>query len=209
MKHTLAVLAAALVTSAAPVLADDTLDVVAQFEIQSAEPSTSGYIFTRMGVAETLTNADPAGALVPGLATDWAASEDGLTWTFTLRDGGLFHDGTAVTPDAVANALNIARGKPGPLAKTPVTAIEAGEGGVVITLSEPFAALPAYLAHYSTQILAPAAYGADGSGVQVIGTGPYRITDLAPPLRLKAESFADYWGNAPHVPNVSYAAVSR
>ncbi|MEE2861541.1 MAG: ABC transporter substrate-binding protein, partial [Pseudomonadota bacterium] len=121
----------------------------------------------------------------------------------------LFHDGTAVTPDAVANALNIARGKPGPLAKTPVTAIEAGEGGVVITLSEPFAALPAYLAHYSTQILAPAAYGADGAGVQVIGTGPYRITDLTPPLRLKAEAFADYWGNAPHVPNVSYAAVSR
>ena len=209
MKHTLAVLAAALVTSATPVLADDTLDVVAQFEIQSAEPSTSGYIFTRMGVAETLTNADPAGALVPGLATDWAASEDGLTWTFTLRDSGLFHDGTAVTPDAVANALTIARGKPGPLAKTPVTAIEAGEGAVVITLSEPFAALPAYLAHYSAQILAPAAYGADGSGVQVIGTGPYRITDLAPPQRLKAEAFADYWGNAPHVPNVSYAAVSR
>ncbi|MEC9103772.1 MAG: ABC transporter substrate-binding protein, partial [Pseudomonadota bacterium] len=110
---------------------------------------------------------------------------------------------------AGANALNIARGKPGPLAKTPVTAIEAGEGGVVITLSEPFAALPAYLAHYSTQILAPAAYGADGAGVQVIGTGPYRITDLTPPLRLKAEAFADYWGNAPHVPNVSYAAVSR
>uniref|UniRef100_UPI0035147E74 ABC transporter substrate-binding protein n=1 Tax=Pseudooceanicola nitratireducens TaxID=517719 RepID=UPI0035147E74 len=127
----------------------------------------------------------------------------------TLRDSGLFHDGTAVTPDAVANALTIARGKPGPLAKTPVTAIEAGKGAVVITLSEPFAALPAYLVHYSAQILAPAAYGVDGAGVQVIGTGPYRITDLTPPLRLKAEAFADYWGNAPHVPNVSYAAVSR
>ena len=79
MKHTLAVLAAALITTASPVLADDTLDVVAQFEIQSPEPSTSGYIFTRMGVAETLINADPEGALTPGLATEWATSEDGLS----------------------------------------------------------------------------------------------------------------------------------
>lgn len=209
MKHTLALLAAALITAAPPVFADDTLDVVAQFEIKSPEPSTSGYIFTRMGVAETLTNADPEGALTPGLATEWTASDDGLTWTFTLRDGVEFHDGTAMTGEAVANALEIARAKPGPLAKTPVTRIAGGDGVVTFTLSEPFAALPAYLAHYSAQILAPAAYGADSTAVAAIGTGPYRVTDLTPPLSLKAEAFGDYWGRAPHVPNVSYSAVSR
>ena len=209
MRPILALAAAALIAAAPPVFADDTLDVVAQFEIQSAEPSTSGYIFTRMGVAETLTNADPQGAITPALATEWTTSGDGLAWTFAIRDGVTFHDGTPVTAQAVANALNIARAKPGPLAKTPVTGIEPGDPAVVITLSEPFAALPAYLAHYSAQILAPAAYAADGAGVEVIGTGPYRITDLAPPLSLKAEAFADYWGAAPNVPKVRYAAVSR
>ena len=209
MKHTLAFLAAALITVAPPVLADNTLDVVAQFEIQSAEPSTSGYIFTRMGVAETLINADPKGLLTPSLATEWAASEDGLTWAITLREGVEFHDGNAMTAEAVANALEIARAKPGPLSKTPVTGIAAQDDAVIITLSKPFAALPAYLAHYSSQILAPAAYGADGTGVEIIGTGPYKVTDLAPPLSLKAEAFEGYWGRAPHVPNVSYAAVSR
>jgi peptide/nickel transport system substrate-binding protein len=209
MRPILALAAAALIAAAPPVFADDTLDVVAQFEIQSAEPSTSGYIFTRMGVAETLTNADPQGAITPALATEWTTSGDGLAWTFAIRDGVTFHDGTPVTAQAVANALNIARAKPGPLAKTPVTGIEPGDAAVVITLSEPFAALPAYLAHYSTQILAPAAYAADGAGVEVIGTGPYRITDLAPPLSLKAEAFAGYWGAAPNVPKVRYAAVSR
>lgn len=209
MRHTLALVAAGMIAAAPPALADDTLDVVAQFEIQSAEPSTSGYIFTRMGVAETLTNADPGGVLTTGLATEWSVSEDGLTWTFTLREGVQFHDGTAMTPDAVVDALEAARGKPGPLADTPVTGIEAGDGTVVLTLSEPFAALPAYLAHYSAQILAPAAYGADGAGVEVIGSGPYMVTDLAPPLSLKATVFPDYWGAAPHVPNVSYSAVSR
>ncbi|MGR3453959.1 ABC transporter substrate-binding protein [Pseudooceanicola sp.] len=209
MRHTLALVAAAAIAAASPAMADDTLDVVAQFEIQSPEPSTSGYIFTRMGVAETLTNADPEGVLTPGLATEWSVSEDGLTWTFTLREGVQFHDGTPMTPDTVVNALETARGKPGPLAATPITGIQAGDGTVVLTLSEPFAALPAYLAHYSAQILAPAAYAAGGAGVELIGTGPYMVTDLAPPLSLKATVFPDYWGAAPHVPNVSYAAVSR
>ena len=57
---------------------DNTLDVVAQFEIQAPEPSTSGYIFTRMGVAETLVDADADGQLTPSLATEWQASADGL-----------------------------------------------------------------------------------------------------------------------------------
>ncbi|MFN3209888.1 MAG: ABC transporter substrate-binding protein [Roseovarius sp.] len=209
MKRTLSLIVAALLATAAPALADDTLDVVAQFEIQSPEPSTSGYIFTRMGVAETLTNADPEGQLTPGLATGWSTSEDGLSWTFALRDGVVFHDGTAMTPEAAVNALSIARGKPGPLADAPIEGVEAGEGSVILTLSEPFAALPAYLAHYSAQILAPGAYGPDGAGVEIIGTGPYKVTELAPPLSLKAETFADYWGPAPNVANVSYAAVSR
>ena len=89
----------ALAVLAAPTVAaaNDTLDVVAQFEIQGPEPSTSGYIFTRMGIAETLVNADANGTLTPGLATGWQASKDGLTWTFTLRDDVTFHDGTAMT----------------------------------------------------------------------------------------------------------------
>lgn len=210
MRQFFAFLTAAAIWLGAPAAqADDTLDVVAQFEIQSPEPSTSGYIFSRMGVSETLTNADPDGQLTPGLATNWTVSEEGLTWSFALREGVRFHDGSDLTPEAVADALNIARAKPGPLANTPVVAVEPGDGAVILTLSEPFAALPAYLAHYSAQILAPAAYDSGGVGVAVIGTGPYRIADLAPPLSLKAEAFADYWGPAPHVPNVSYSAVSR
>ncbi len=201
--------AATISLGAFAALADDTLDVVAQFEIQSPEPSTSGYIFTRMGISETLTNAGPDGLLTPGLATNWTVSEDALSWRFVLRDGVRFHDGADLTPEAVVNALTIARAKPGPLANTPITAIVPDDGAVVLTLDAAFAALPAYLAHYSAQILAPQAYDANGAGIALIGTGPYRITDLAPPLSLKATAFAKYWGAAPHVPHVSYSAVSR
>ncbi len=203
------VAAIALLTTPALAQADTSLDVVAQFEIQAPEPSTSGYIFTRMGIAETLVNADTEGRLTPGLATAWAMSQDGLSWTFTLRDGVVFHDGTPMTSETVLGALEIARAKPGPLAGLPITAISAGEGEITVALSEPLAALPAFLAEYRSQILAPASYGPDGAGVQIIGTGPYRITDLQPPLSLDATAFEDYWGAAPHIADVSYSGVSR
>ena len=192
-----------------PVMADTTIDVAAPFEIQSPEPSTTGHIFTRMGIAETLVDADPQGQLLPGLATEWRVSDDGLTWRFALREGVRFHDGSDMTPASVVNALEIARDKPGPLGGLPVETITAEDGAVVFTLTEPRAALPAFLAESRAQILAPDAYGADGQAVAVIGTGPYRVTDLSPPLSLHATVFADYWGAQPHVPEVSYTAVSR
>ncbi|SFS69083.1 peptide/nickel transport system substrate-binding protein [Sulfitobacter marinus] len=203
--------ALALACLALPTLAhaDGTLDVVAQFEIQSPEPSTSGYIFTRMGVAETLVNANADGKLTPGLATSWEVSEDGLTWTFALRDGVAFHDGKAMTADTVVNALEIARAKPGPLRDLPITGMVANDGAVTITLSEPLAALPAFLAEFRSQILSPASFAADGTGVAIIGTGPYRITAIEPPLSLDATAFAGYWGAAPHIADVSYSGVSR
>lgn len=192
-----------------PAGADTVIDVAAPFEIQSAEPSTSGHIFTRMAIAETLVDADPQGRLLPGLATEWGVSDDGLTWRFVLRQGVRFHDGSDMTAASVVNALEIARAKPGPVGGLPISAITAEDGAVVIMLTEPRAALPAFLAESRAQILAPAAYGADGQAVAVIGTGPYRVTELTPPLSLRATAFADYWGKQPHVPDVTYTAVGR
>ena len=185
------------------------LTVAAQFEIQGPEPSTSGYIFTRMGIAETLVEADAQGRLTPGLATGWEVSADGLTWRFALREGVRFHDGSAMDAAAVVNALSIARAKPGPLASLPIEEMTAEAGALTIRLSEPRAALPAYLAEFRAQILAPAAYDAQGRATAAIGTGPYRVAELSPPLSLDAVAFADYWGPAPKIEAVAYDAVSR
>src|SRR5918997_1116718 len=39
--------------------------------------------------------------MVPGIASDWSLSPDGLTWTFTIREGVKWHDGTELVPEDV------------------------------------------------------------------------------------------------------------
>jgi len=201
-------LATALISP--PLLAESRpLSVVAPWEITGSDPATSGYVFARMGIAETLVEVDAEGRPTAGLASAWAVDEDGLSWRFVLREGVVFHDGSPLTAEAVAASLRHAWGKPGMLGSAPIAAIEAEGDAVVITLESPFAPLPALLTHSTTQILAPAAYAEEGRVTAMIATGPYRLTELAPPQRLAAERFADYWGAAPAIEGVSYLAVGR
>ena len=112
--------------SVATVHADvrDDVKVAAPWEISGTDPATDGYIFLRMGVMETLVDTDKNGALTPGLATDWSNSQDGLLWTFNLRQAS-FHDGSALTAEAVVAALSRAISQPGPLSKAPVDSVTA------------------------------------------------------------------------------------
>lgn len=194
---------------ALPALANDgVLDVVAPFELKGADPVTSGSILLKMDVTETLVDADAQGRLVPSLATEWSASADGLVWIFTLRDGVTFHDGSAMDGAAVANALEWSRTNGGLLAKTPVATIS-GEGQTVtITLTEPFAMLPAMLAEHRSAIIAPSSI-VGGSVTEVIGTGPYRVTEFSPPNKMTVAAFGGYWGDAAAVDQAVYHGVSR
>lgn len=186
-----------------------TLSIVGPWEVHSLDPSKNGYIFTRLQVAETLVSVDNQGALVPALASGWEVSANQLTWRFTLRPGARFHDGTAVTAaDAVA-ALERARKNPGVLANVPLQKISADKDVVVFALSRPFTPLPAFLVNYSTQILAPSAYGADGSVKAVVGTGPYKVTLAQPPQKVETARFDGWTGSKPAIEKVSYLSVGR
>ena len=212
MKHyrVTAALVIALAATTSLAWAEPRLDirVAAPWEISGADPATDGYTFLRMGVMETLVDADSKGVLEPGLATGWEASEDGLTWRFSLR-AAPFHDGTPLTAEAAANALTRAAEMPGPFGKAPVETVGADGNDVVITLSSPFAALPAVLAHSSTVIPAPAAFAEDGKVVSAIGTGPFKVATLEPPQKLETERFESYWGEPAKLDKASYQATKR
>ena len=203
--------AALIMLTTAPLKAadDGVVDIVAPFEITGIDPAKSGDIFLRMGIVETLVEADAKGNPRPALAKSWAVSSDGRTWTFTLQDGVVFHDGTKLSAQAVADALNVARTKPGLLSKAPIATIAAdGERTLSITLTKPFVPLLAFLAESRAQILAPAAY--EGADVKaIIGTGPFKLSSIEPPQALNVDRFDDYWGQKPAIEKAAYRSVGR
>jgi peptide/nickel transport system substrate-binding protein len=186
------------------------LQIVGPWEISGLAPANSGFVFTRLQVTETLLNAQDDGAPLPDLAARWSVSTDGLVWRFVLRPAARFHDGTAVTAAAVVRCLEAARIAPALLNLAPIRTIETdGAATVVIRLTEPSASLPALLAHSSTMVLAPASYGADGSVRAIVGSGPYRVTQLAPPQQVECAMFDGYDGIKPAIERVRYLAAGR
>ncbi|MGD8485029.1 MAG: ABC transporter substrate-binding protein, partial [Chloroflexota bacterium] len=68
--------------------------------------SYSNEVIAMHNIYESLTRYDSASASVlPALATEWSASEDGLTWTFTLRDDVTFHTGRPMDAEAAKAAI--------------------------------------------------------------------------------------------------------
>lgn len=190
--------------------AGDALRLAGPFEIHSLEPIENGYVFTRLQVAETLVTTDIEGALVPGLATEWSAAANDTEWTFDLVADATFHDGTDLTGEAVVASLERAVAETAsPLAEVPIEHIHADGSSVVFELSEPYLALPAMLTHYSAAILAPSSYDDHGHVTEVIGSGPYEVTDIELPASVKTTAFDDWRGEQPEIRDVTFQAVGR
>lgn len=203
-------IATSVLTSQTSIAADKThLNISSPWEITSYEPAVSGFAFSRLGVMETLVDANVDGVLVPGLATEWQMSEDGLTWRFSMREGVNFHDDSLLTAEITAEALQRIFDTPGILQKAPITTIEVDQNDVIIALDRPFAALPALLTHSTTVIAAPASIDKDGSQIAAIGTGPFAVDTFTPPQSVDVKRFANYWGDKAKLETVSYLAAGR
>lgn len=131
-------------------------------------------------VAENLTYIDDKGAAQPVLATKWEPSSDGLTWTFTLRAGVTFQDGTPLTAkDVVATYERIIAPKsvsPGKSAFIGIlkSVTAAGDDAVEFHLERPFSDFPALTAATNTYIL-PADYTLGSWEKNPVGTGPFKL----------------------------------
>ncbi len=183
--------------------------VAAPWEVASYDPAVSGFAIQKLQIMENLIDADETGTLRPGLATFWEASQDGLTWTFTLRSGVIFHDGSPFDAASVTSALTRAWKQPGVLSKAPVTGISADDGSVVFTLERPFAALPALLAHATTIIPSQTSFDGEGKPNALIGTGPFKVSAFTPPQSIDMVRNDKYWGTAPTIEKASYLAAGR
>lgn len=163
-------------------------------------------------VKADLTDATAATpALIPGLAKSWTISEDGLVYTFSLREGVKFHDGTPF--DAEAVKFNFERfwdeSSPNfyPKAKAFVIAytkwiksVEVVDPMTVkVTLTAPnYQWLRQGLQSYGQPLMiSPASvkeYGNDGVAAHPVGTGPFKFVERDQGVKTVIENNPDYWG---------------
>jgi len=174
-------------------------------------------------IYDTLVRFQDEGLQVePGLATSWDISADGLTYTFHLRDGVKFQDGTDFNADAVVWNYNRMMNPSAPGYDTGTYAYAETLFGevadckapdaktVVFTLKEPFAPFLATMAMTQFSINSPTAvmkYGKDYTR-NPVGTGPYKFVSWTAGTEVKLEANPDYWRGAPKVKTLIYRFIT-
>jgi ABC-type transport system substrate-binding protein len=174
-----------------------TLRVALPAEVTGLDPwnaDPASLVATRQ-IFDTLVEVDPATSKVtPGLASSWQMANDGASWTFTLRDGVVFHDGVPLDSSSVITSFE--RGRPTrpyrtlfeePSAIVTVAAVDART--VRFDLRAPFGPFLAHLASPQAAIAR-----ADGAG-----TGPFTAsaTALASDGTLTLGRNDSYWRRDP------------
>lgn len=152
-------------------------------------------------VQSTLVKYDYDMSFQNDLAVDYNLSDDGLTWTFTLRDDARFTDGEPVTAGDVAFTFETAKAAHSSVDLTFLEKAEAAdETTVVFTLSRPTSTFLNTIA--SVGIVPEHAYGPD-YGSDPIGSGPFQLVQWNRQEQLILEANEDYYGQAPAMKRVT------
>lgn len=154
-------------------------------------------------VYEGLLEAKLDGSLEPKLATAWTASDDGLTYDFTLREGAKFSDGSPVTADDVVASFERLKADGLPYAQSrfksvkSIQAIDAGhvrfvlsqpDAGFLLNLGNPFVV--------GSAIMSKAWLASHDPKTEMMGTGPFVMVSYAPNQELVLKSNDNYWNAA-------------
>jgi len=175
-------------------------------------------------VKEDLSDTAGPTKLLPALATDWSVSKDGRTWTFTLRQGVRFHDGSPFDAEAVHK--NVRRvTDPGYEFYDETSAArlknwlgDLEEGRVVdehtyeFRFARPFLGFPRILAQSMSTLTIgnPATwerYGNDGFADHPSGTGPYTFVSRTVGDRIVLRRNPDYWGDPPYLDELVFRII--
>lgn len=161
--------------------------------------------------------------LAPALAESWSVSDDGLTYTFKLRKGVSFHDGTAFGAQAVKTNFDRLLDKGSAVFDERASSTMAfltrwiAEAKAVdgetfqLVLKQQFSGLPRLLSDRSMSIISPAAmekYKGDELGFHPVGTGPFKLGSLEQGQALTLERNEGYWRGAPAVDTLVFRAIT-
>ena len=174
-----------------------------------------------VGVYDALVQFEAGETTVsPQLATEWTASPDGLTYTFTLRDGVTFHDGTPLTADDVVFTLDRLKATSGAVMNDmgPYASASAIDARTVsLTLDEPFGPFISALSriYIVSKAQVEPHMGDDNArgwlAVNAAGSGPYSVTTYRPTELVTLAAYENYWGgwDGDHVAEVVFRYIAE
>ncbi|MCE0505637.1 ABC transporter substrate-binding protein [Roseivivax sp. GX 12232] len=206
----------ALAFVATPALAQQSdLTLAIQLEPPHLDPTSAaaGAIDSVLysNVFEGLTRFAADGSVEPALAESWEISEDGTTYTFTLREGVRFHDGSAFDAEDVKFSLDRARAEDSVNAQkalfegiSEVSVVDPAT--VEITLAQPDGSFLFNLAWGDAVIVAPETI--EGIKQSPVGTGPFAFSEWVQGDRVELTRYADYWGPAPALEAATFKFIS-
>ena len=157
------------------------------------------------------------GEYVPELATDWVVSEDGLTWTMTIRDDATFHDGEALTAEDVAYSLNLYKATEDfpflasyPAIYDTIEAVD--ETTVELTTADPIGNFESTMVFM--YIVPQHIWEAENDPVafenaDMVGSGPFMLSEYSQGEFVELAANADYWGTAPSIEGVIFQTISN
>ena len=171
----------------------------------TSNPAAAIDLILHHNLYECLVQVGADGTIHPQLAGSWEASTDGRTWTFRLRRGVKFHDGTPCDAEAVRDSFLRAMApdtlNPHPEYYAEIAAIEAVDPYTVrFRLKRPIPYFLAILAQADSAIVPVAPRTGVPLGEHPVGTGPYRFVEWRPGDRIVLERNPDYY--VPGVPRV-------
>uniref|UniRef100_UPI003872B093 ABC transporter substrate-binding protein n=1 Tax=Roseitranquillus sediminis TaxID=2809051 RepID=UPI003872B093 len=157
----------------------------------------------------------------PALAESWEVSDDGTTYTFDLREGVNFHDGTAFDAEAVKFNFDRMLNEDHPYYDTgpfplsfffsAIDEVEVVDDQTVrFQLSEPYAPFLSNLAYPTGLIVSPVAVEQHGQdfGRNPVGTGPFQFVEWRPNEAVVVERNPDYWDGAPALEAVVFRPIT-
>ena len=186
------------------------LDIATAFESNSQCVAVCG-MEGLLGVSNELT-------LVPLLATSWKYDRPNLKYVFQVRPGVKFWDGTPMTMDDVVYSLTrhidpkVSSQIAGYFAN--VASFEktgASEVTVKLKHPDPLVANALVFAPILSKAFAEKigkALGSPGSGLRIMGTGPYKISSFPSSTAATVERFDGYWGAKPRVQSCTFSCIS-
>lgn len=157
---------------------------------------------------EGLVKPDSSGELQPAIASDFQISEDAATYTFTLREGVKFHDGSPVTAEDVKYSIDrcadTTNGDPLVAAYSHIRSVNIpDERTVEVILDGPDTDFLAYM----TNAVIPASN--ENPDTNPIGTGPYKYVSRSPQENFVMEKFDDYWGTPANIEHVTFKVCAN